>query len=131
MNLFLKLRAEVAHGGKAPRCWRLAWYEPKRRLGVYFPSPLHLALRALRELAYRLRLAVRAPRIECAQVFELQRAHRHRQSIAEEYARGYTAGWHECFEACLVAVEQELTRSSELWEVGSLLTNAPSEGRKN
>jgi len=133
MNSRSKLRREVGHGGTIPSGWRLAWYEPRRRVGVYFPAPLHWACRVLREVAYRVRIAMRAPSIECAQVFELQRAHRKRQDLAEEHARGYMAGWHECFEACLVAVEDELTRTGDVWDLGSMLTghDAPGEGRKN
>ncbi len=133
MNSPQKLRREVGHGGAIPSGWRLAWYEPRRRVGVYFPAPLHWVLYALREFYHRVRLAVRAPGIECAQVFELHRAHRHRQELADEYARGYMAGWHECFEACLVAVEKELTRTGDAWDLGSLLAgaDAPSHGRKN
>jgi hypothetical protein len=133
MKSFSKLRREVGHGGTIPRGWRLAWYEPRRRVGVYFPVPLHWVCRALREIVHRVRIALRAPSIECAQVFEMQRVHRKRQDLAEEYARGYMAGWHECFEACLVAVEDELTRTDDVWELGSMLTglDAPGEGRKN
>lgn len=133
MNSFTKLRREVGHGGTIPSGWRLAWYEPRRRVGVYYPAPLHWFLHSLRELLYRVRLAMRAPGIECAQVFELQRAHRNRQELAEEYARGYMAGWHECFESCLVAVEEELSRTGDVWDLGSLLTGTESHdnGRKN
>ncbi len=128
MNSLAKLRKEVGHGGRIPSGWRLAWYEPRRRVGVYFPAPLHWACRAVRELVYRVRLATSAPAIECAQVFELQRAHRKRQDLAEEYARGYMAGWHECFDACLVAVEDELTRTGDAWDLGSLLTGLDANG---
>jgi hypothetical protein len=78
-------------------------------------------------------LAIRAPSIECGQVFELQRAHRRRQDLAEEYARGYMGGWRECFEACLVAVEEELTSTGAAWDLGAFLTgrDAPGDGRKN
>jgi hypothetical protein len=131
MSTLLKLRREVAHGGMIPWGWQMAWYEPRRRVGVYFPAPLHWVLRALREIAYRVRVAARAPGFECAQVFELQRAHRQRQHLADEYARGYMAGWNECFEACLVAVEEEISRSDELWDIGALLGDATDEGRKN
>ena len=131
MNSTMKLRREVGHGGTIPGGWRLAWYEPRRRVGIYFPTPLHWAIRAMRELTYRMKLALRAPAIECAQVFELQRAQHHRQELADEYARGYMAGWHECFEACLVAVEDELTRSGEMWDVGALLTDGSGQQRKN
>ena len=28
-----------------PRGWQMAWYEPRRRIGVYYPAPLHWLLR--------------------------------------------------------------------------------------
>jgi hypothetical protein len=131
MSMQLKWRREVAHGGAIPRGWQMAWYEPRRRVGVYFPVPLHWLFRAMREFAYRVQIAMRAPGLEGAQVFELQRANRQRQILADEFARGYLAGWHECFEACLTAVEEEISRSDDVWELGALLADAPDEGRKN
>lgn len=131
MNSLLKLRREVGHGGTIPRGWQMAWYEPRRRVGVYYPPPLHWALRALRELAYRLRIALRAPRMEGAQIFELQRAHRDRQRLAEEYARGYMAGWSECYDVCLDAVEGEISRTGDIWDIGALLLDASDDGPKN
>lgn len=107
----------------------MAWYEPRRRVGVYYPAPLHWLLRAWREFGYRLQLALRAPVRECAQVFEMQRAHRDRQRLAEEYARGYMAGWQECFAECLAAVESEITQVDEIWDVGGLLADAANSTR--
>jgi hypothetical protein len=130
MKLLTGLRREVGHGGNVPAGYQLAWYEPHRRMGVYFPVPLHWALRALRELWRRLQLALRAPRIECAEVFEMQRAHRERERLAAEYARGYINGWRECFHVCLDAVEEEIERVDEAWDVGSMLP-APRPPRKN
>jgi hypothetical protein len=130
MKLLTGLRREVGHGGNVPAGYQLAWYEPHRRMGVYFPVPLHWALRALRELWRRLQLALRAPRIECAEVFEMQRAHRERERLAAEYARGYINGWSECFHVCLDAVEEEIERVDEAWDVGSMLP-APRPPRKN
>ena len=120
MSARSRLRREVGHGGMIPPGWRMAWYEPRRRIGVYYPPPLHWVLRALREFIYRLRAAVRAPEIECGQIFEMQRTHRDRQRMADEYARGYLIGWRECFHACLEAVEEELTRADDVWEIGAL-----------
>lgn len=114
-----------------PSGWRMAWYEPPRRVGVYYPAPLHWVLRGLRELSYRLRVALRAPRIERAQAFEMNRAHRDRKRLAEEYARGYMSGWRECYEACLIAVEDEISQSSEVWEIEDLLVATPKPRRKN
>jgi hypothetical protein len=93
------VRCELGHGMEPRRGWRLAWYEPRRRVGVFFPAPLHWMARAARELAWRLRLAWRAPTRERHDVFDLQRVHRERQKLAEEYARGYMQGWQECFDA--------------------------------
>lgn len=126
-----QLRREISHGGVVPIGWRMAWYEPPRRVGVYFPVPLHWILRALREFSYRLRMALHAPRIERAQAFEMNRAHRERQLLADEYARGYLAGWRECYEACLDAVEDEIAREGDIWEAGSMLTNTHESPRKN
>jgi hypothetical protein len=38
MNLFNRLRKEVGHGGSIPAGYQLAWYEPRRRMGIYFPA---------------------------------------------------------------------------------------------
>jgi hypothetical protein len=131
MKVSMKLRKEVSHGGSIPRGWRLAWYEPKRRVGVYYPSPLHWVVRTTRELSWRLRTALHAPPIERAQVFEMQRSHREREKLAEEYSRGYLIGWRACYHECLVAVEEELTRSDRVWEIGELFTETPKISREN
>jgi hypothetical protein len=132
MKKLLRLRKEVSHGGIIPPGWKLAWYEPRRRIGVYCPAPLHWIFRAARECIRRVRLAVRAPTIECAEVFEMQRKHRHREHLAAEYARGYFRGWHECFHVCLETVEDEVTRGSNLWDIGDLLSGTPpKQPRKN
>jgi hypothetical protein len=125
MKKSLRVRREVSHGGSIPRGWQMAWYEPRRRVGVYYPAPLHLMLRALREIVHRVRMAVRAPGIERAEVFQMQRTHHERQRLAEEYARGYMAGWGECFQTCLSAVEEEIGRVDDSWDVGSFLPAAP------
>lgn len=125
------LRREAGHGGVIPSGWRMAWYEPPRRVGVYYPAPLHWVLRALREFSYRLRVSLHAPRIERAQAFEMNRAHHARQRLAEEYARGYMCGWRECYDACMDAVEDEISRTSDVWEIGELLIETPKPQRKN
>lgn len=109
----------------------MAWYEPRRRVGVYYPAPLHWILRTLREFAYRVRVALRAPRIEHAEALAMQRSHSERQRFADEYARGYLAGWRECFHTCLEAVEEEIGRADEIWDVGDLLSGAPKTSRDN
>ena len=127
----VRLRREAGHGGVVPRGWRMAWYEPRRRVGVYYPAPLHWLMRAGREIVYRVGVALRAPAIERAQVFEMQRAHRDRERLTDEYSRGYLAGWRECFHECLKAVEEELTRNDDVWEIGDLLADQPKLPRRN
>jgi hypothetical protein len=131
MKLLTGLRREVGHGGTVPRGWHMAWYEPRRRIGVYYPAPLNWVVRGLREFSYRLRIALRAPRIEQVQVFEMQRTHRERQRLAEEYARGYMNGWRECFRTCLEAVEEELARVDEAFDVSSWVADMPKPKMKN
>src|ERR1700723_823632 len=104
----LKVRKEVSHGGVIPRGWQLAWYEPRRRIGVYYPAPLHCLLRGVREVVHRVRSAVRAPGIERAEVFQMQRAHRERERLGGENDRGCRAGGGGCFQTCLSAVEEEI-----------------------
>ena len=110
----------------------MAWYEPRRRVSVYYPPPLHWLLRGARELFHRVRMAVRSPAVECLQIFEMQRTHRERQRLADEYARGYMVGrWRECFQTCLAAVEEELGRSDQVWEIGALLADSANPGKEN
>jgi hypothetical protein len=131
MSSNLKLRREAGHGAGIPRCWHMAWYEPRRHIGVYYPAPLHWILRLVRELAYRLRLALGAPSIERADVLAIQCRDRERQRLADEYASGYLAGWRECFHTCLEAVEEEIARVDEVWDIGDLLAGAPKPARHN
>lgn len=131
MSMFTQLRREVGHGGIVPRGYQLAWYEPRRRIGVYYPAPLNWVLQALREFSYRLRIALHAPGMERAEVFQMQRNFHERQRLAEEYARGYLAGWHECFHACLDAVEEEIARVDEAFDVSGWLPVEPKPQRKN
>jgi hypothetical protein len=125
------LRKEFSAGGRVPRGWRMAWFEPRRRVGVYFPSPLHWFARIAREVCHRLRAARRAESAERAEISELQRAHGERVRLAEEYARGYMAGWRECFDTCMAAVEDELAQSQDVWEIGALLTESAASGKQN
>jgi hypothetical protein len=93
---------------------------------VYFPFPLHWIARAFLEIAYRLRLALRAPQPERAEFISMQRSHADQQRMADEYSRGYMAGWRECYQACIDAIEGEMDRAEEMWDVGALLTNKDS-----
>jgi hypothetical protein len=131
MKARMKVRREVGHGGIVPRGWRLAWYEPRRRVGVYYPAPLHWIVRAVREFRYRLRIALRAPHIERAQVFDIHRTHRDRQRLADEYARGYLVGWRECFQTCVETVGEEFARGDDVWNIGEILTGSTKPPREN
>jgi hypothetical protein len=111
--------------------WQMAWYEPRRRIGVYYPAPLNRVFRTLREFGYRLQIALRAPGTEHAQVFELQRRHHEREHLADEYARGYMSGWHECFRVCLDAVEDEIARVDDPFDAATLLLSEAKPRPKN
>jgi hypothetical protein len=131
MTTYIGLRKELPHGAKIPQGWQMAWYEPRRRIGVYYLVPLHRIMHALRKIVYRLRLALYAPSIECAQVFEMQRLHREGQQLADEYARGYLVGWRECFDTCKQAIEEELSNFDDVWSVGGLLAPASTRRHEN
>jgi hypothetical protein len=128
MNLTCCFQKSVAQGGRVPWGWRKAWQEPRRRVGVYSPAGLHWIFRFVREAIHRVRGAVGGPSIELAAALEIERAHRERQRITEEYSRGYLAGWRECFEACMAAMEDELASAKDLWEMGDLLSDSSRRG---
>lgn len=53
------------------------------------------------------------------------------ERLAHEYSRGYLAGWRECFEECLEAVEDEIARTDEIWRIGAALAGSKEIRRKN
>jgi len=120
---------QLAQGSRVPAGWRRAWYEPGRRVGVYSPMPLHWILRLGRECAHRAANAVTAPTIERAQELAMRRREEERQQMADEYSRGYLAGWRACFDSCLSVVEGELEDASSVWEFGEWM--APPAQREN
>jgi hypothetical protein len=83
------------------------------------------------EVTRRLRMALSAPSLECAQEIERQRALAQRQRLAEEYSQGYLAGWQECYSACLNAVEEELSQKCEIWAAGALLSGPDTAPKTN
>jgi hypothetical protein len=131
MNFLRNLWREVPQGGIVSSGWRMARYEPQHQVGVYTAMPLSWVGRMLREFRYRVNVAVTAPTLEQEKVLESQRANRDRERRAEEYSKGYMAGWHECFEACLQAVEEEITDADELWKMGAALTGSATTQREN
>lgn len=104
----------------------MAWYDPCHRAGIYYPAPLHWVVRALRDINFRLRIALRTPVMECGHVFEMEWSYREHQRTAEEYARGYLAGWNECYVMCLEAIEEELKCMDDMGDFGSLLAEMES-----
>jgi len=124
------IRREVAHGAEGPPAWRIAWYEPRRGVDIYSPAPLHWVLRLARELRHRVCGALAAPKIEVAEMLEIRRSFEERQRLADEYSRGYLAGWRECFQACLAAVE-ELAPADDDWVVGDLLADSAAGKQEN
>jgi hypothetical protein len=98
---------EITWGGQIPDGWRISWYEPRRRVAVYFPTPLNWVARFARDVYWRFRLALHAQSQERFEACEMQRVFRERQVLAEEYARGYLEGWHECFDAWSQAMSSD------------------------
>jgi hypothetical protein len=103
----VRVLRELPEGARQPRGWRLAWHEHGRRVGIYLPMPLHWLAWLTRELRYRISLAWEAPSRERKEFYDRERIHRERQRLAEEFARGYLAGWQECFLACKEAMQEE------------------------
>lgn len=101
-------RRELTSEETPPRGWRLAWREPRRRSSVYFLAPLHILARAIREIAWRVRLLWTAPGREESEIHDAERLYIERRRLAEEFARGYLVGWRECFEVCEQVFEEEL-----------------------
>jgi hypothetical protein len=87
--------------------------------------------RIVRELRYRLRIVLSAPSSAKAELAEKERVQSERNRLAEEYSEGYLAGWHECYAACLDAVEDELSNKCEIWAAGALLTGPESLQKTN
>ena len=83
------------------------------------------------EIVRRLKLAVAAPSAERELELQRERAYIEQQRLAEEYSRGYLTGWRECYDACLEAVDEELSRKSEIWAAGAMMTGSENFPRAN
>jgi hypothetical protein len=127
MNIGRLVRREIAQGGRVPRGWRVAWYEPKRRIAVYSPILLHWVQRFGHELAFRVHKAMAARTVEQEEIAEMQRNLGERQRLAEEYSRGYLNGWRDCMDGCLAVVEEEFARTSQFGEMGEMLWGYSAE----
>jgi len=111
-------RREITFGARIPRGWRMAWYEPQRGVAVYFPAPLHWLASGLREFIWRVSLAWRAPRRERQEMHDQFIRHRERQRLAEEYTRGYLAGWRDYLKDCLAALDGQPDTVFDAWPDG-------------
>lgn len=65
------------------------------------------------EIKYRWQMVVHAPSRTRVRQMENERIFREQHRLAEEYSQGYLDGWHECYSACLDAVEDELGRKKD------------------
>ncbi len=65
-------------------------------------------VRGWREVAWHASVALRTPGLARQQAANEERAYLEKKKLSEEYARGYLCGWHECFEACVEAIEEEI-----------------------
>jgi hypothetical protein len=107
-------KREVARGARLPAGYAVAWMDRSRCLLVCYPWPVNWAARQWREFAWRLARAMRVfggigpDEQESVDALEF---HRERQALAEHYVTGYLAGWQECYDTCLEAIEEELGRA--------------------
>ncbi len=125
-------RRELAQGATMPFGYAMAWVDWSRRMTVCYPWPASWLARQWREFVWRMARAARAlggPGREKEEMTNAQRIHRERQILAEEYASGYLTGWQECFEACVEAIEEELSRGG-LRKVARALIPLPARTRR-
>lgn len=87
--------------------------------------------RTLNEVFYRFHIVMFAHTQVRAEELERERAYAERNRLAEEYAEGYLAGWHECYAACLNAVEEEIATTDEIWATGALLASPEGSLKTN
>jgi hypothetical protein len=107
-------RRELARSATIPSGYGIGWTDASQGIVVCYPWPANRLARLWHETAWRIGRAMRAlrgPSREQDEFLSAHRLHRERQVLSEQYAAGYIAGWHECFDACLEAVEEELGRA--------------------
>lgn len=111
--------------------WRLIRQRSWRSKKAYIFTPARWIVRALRDWRYRIRIALTVQKLEDVQSQELRRAQEDRERLAHEYSQGYMAGWRECFDACLQAVEDEIASADDVWRMGAALTGSGTILRDN
>jgi hypothetical protein len=111
--------------------WRLVRQRSWRSKRAYIFAPTQWIVRTLRDWRYRIRVALTLPKLEDVQSEQLRRAQEDRERLAHEYSQGYMAGWRECFDACLQAVEHEFASVDDVWRMGGALTGSRTIQRDN
>lgn len=94
-------------------------------------SPQNWVIRRFLDFRYRIGLAISAPNAEEATEIERERGYSEQHQLAEQYSEGYLAGWRECYAACLTAVEDEVSKSGDIWRAGSLLASSDESLKAN
>jgi hypothetical protein len=88
--------------------------------------------RDYRELRHRVGLLFFGPTLEEIAAEEAENRQIKKAVLANEYAKGYMAGWHECFRACLEAVEEEISRVGDGFDLDTAewARGEQAEGKK-
>ncbi|HTS10607.1 MAG TPA: hypothetical protein VMH00_00685 [Candidatus Limnocylindrales bacterium] len=124
MNVAARFQGMTAAGNDATPRWTLPGREPKQHAERHGQPVRWWIVRLVRNLSYRVRLAATAPTLEQVETRELELRNQRSLQLAEEYSRGYMAGWQECFETCLETVEDEIAQADDLWNLGRSLTGS-------
>jgi hypothetical protein len=87
--------------------------------------------RLVREIVNRCRLVLFSPTFGKYLEIQSKWKDQQQQRMAEEYAKGYLDGWHECYAACLDAVEHPVGEDAEIWTVADLFTQPGHSAKAN
>lgn len=104
--------------------------QAKTLIGKFMHSEESRVAWFFEEILYRCRLVISAPTRQQALKNEREAAHSQQHELAEEYSKGYLEGWHDCYAACLAAIEEEASRKNEIWTAGDMLV-CPEGSLKN
>lgn len=114
-----------------PESCRAVSWASRRGLANRLTAPWGWIRRAFRELHYRFHAALTMPSLQEALAEHARQRELDRERLAHEYSRGYMAGWRECFDTCLQAVEDEIATGDDVWRMGAFLTGSNSIQRDN
>lgn len=101
------------------------------RLAQHVGAAWARALLVFRESCHWVRRTWARPASPAVPTINITDSQANRESLATEYSRGYMAGWRECFEQCLEAVEDEIARTDDIWRMGAALTSSKNNQREN